>query len=62
MEDIKCAVCGSKVEHDDTVDLEHTGSGYIEKCVGHCPKCNRQYYWENSYFFLKTIFIELEED
>lgn len=44
-----CPNCGAELELDDVYDT----SGHNDYCVGHCPKCNRDYQWISLYGFLE---------
>lgn len=47
-ENPKCPHCNVELEYDDTYDMEYDCEGIILYEVGHCPKCNRDFQWQQS--------------
>ena len=46
----KCT-CGEELEFDDDTDLYCDGSLLTMASYGHCPKCEKEYRW-NDYYVL----------
>ena len=44
----KCPHCSIELELDDTYDMEYDNEGMILHQIGHCPKCERDYQWDES--------------
>lgn len=41
----ECKYCNVELEFDDTIDEDWDDDTVIAKEVGHCPKCNKNYFW-----------------
>ena len=54
----KCT-CGEELEFDDDTDLYCDGSLLTMASYGHCPKCEKEYRW-NDYYVL-SYWGDLEE-
>lgn len=46
---MKCTKCKMELEIDETYDYENDEYFIIEKVIGYCPKCEKEYRWELVY-------------
>ena len=58
----RCPHCQVEIELDDCIDENETEDGLVKKCVGTCPKCKRDFYWEEYYELRYSEYGELKED
>ena len=57
----KCPHCKTELETDDTYDLDYDYEGINLRVVGHCPKCDREYQWEESAVCIQWAVTDLRE-
>ena len=48
---MKCPKCDYELEIDDCYDTETCDDWFVERIVGHCPICDKDYQWERNYKF-----------
>lgn len=46
-----CPHCDVELVWDDTIDNYFGGDIMIAKSIGHCPKCKREFQWEDIYIY-----------
>ena len=49
-----CPICGTELDFYDIFDTEHNDNIYTDYCYGYCPKCEKDYHWEETYEFKET--------
>lgn len=60
----KCPICDVKLEVDDTCDIYFDADFEMTMTltkVGHCPKCDRNYQWEEYYDLTNKLIEGLNE-
>lgn len=56
----ECPYCKEELEIDESYDLDVENIyKVINKVVGHCPSCNKEFQWEEIYKY--SHFSKLEE-
>ena len=50
---MKCTKCKTELEIDEVRDCEYDEDFIVEKVVGYCPKCEKEYRWELVYKYYK---------
>ena len=55
-----CPYCKVELDFDDHYDMYDDGDSIIVKAIGHCPKCKKNFKWED--VFTLCGFQDLEED
>lgn len=54
-----CPHCAVELDFDDHYDMYDDGDAIIVKAMGHCPKCRKNFKWEDIYTLCD--FQDLEE-
>lgn len=62
MPEMKCPVCGAKLEVDEIYDGLIDNEVREEEWYGHCPKCKKQYHWTHTFKYAETSEVEEVED
>lgn len=60
----KCPICDVNIEIDDTIDIDYDvefNKTFTLNRVGHCPRCNRNYQWEECYDLTNKLIECLNE-
>ena len=56
----KCSYCKEELKIDESYEFGIEGTDMvIDRVVGHCPNCNKEYQWEEIYKY--SHFSNLEE-
>ena len=55
----KCPTCNVEIDFYEHYDLEDDGAEIYAKASGCCPKCGKDYKWEEHFAFIG--FFNLEE-
>ena len=50
---MNCLKCETELEIDETCDYESNGDFIIEKVIGYCPKCEKEYRWKIVYKYYR---------
>ena len=47
----KCPYCNEELEYEERIKDQNEGDYYYETWRGHCPKCEKGFYWDEVYNF-----------
>ena len=58
----KCPYCNEELEYTECCQSRNDGDYYLETWGGFCPKCHRNFFWDEIYNFSRCDNLEEVEE